>query len=89
MKQLTAEFHPEKLKDEYTSRVEQLIESKQGHAETPGKLPKKKLAPVIDLMEALRKSMGQASPSSPAPKPEKDEKKPPQRVTAKKKKAVG
>ena len=89
MKQLTAEFHPEKMKDEYTGRVEQLIESKQGHAETPGKLPKKKLAPVLDLMEALRKSMGQTAPATPAPKPEKDEKKPPQRVTAKKKKAVG
>lgn len=37
MKQLTAEFQPEKLKDEYESRVEQLIESKQGEAPAPEK----------------------------------------------------
>ncbi|HVT97979.1 MAG TPA: Ku protein [Acidobacteriaceae bacterium] len=97
MQQLTAAFNPEKMKDEYTARVEQLIESKQGQAPAPGKQPKKKLAPVIDLMEALRKSMGQASPASvtasaaPQPDPDKD-KKPPQRVaskTAAKKKKAG
>jgi DNA end-binding protein Ku len=81
MKQLTGEFHPENFKDEYEGRVEQLIESKQGQAEAPGKQPKKKLAPVIDLMEALRKSMGQA----PAAKGAIEEKKPPQRATAQKK----
>lgn len=80
MKQLTADFHPEKFKDEYEGRVEQLIESKQGEAPAPSKLPKKKLAPVIDLMEALRKSMGQA-PETKEKTPE--DKKPPQRATAK------
>ena len=59
MKQLTAEFHPETMKDEYEGRVEQLIESKQGEAPAPEKQPKKKMAPVIDLMEALKKSMAQ------------------------------
>jgi len=90
MKQLTGDFHPENFKDEYTGRVEQLIESKQGEAPAPGKQPKKKLAPVIDLMEALRKSMGQITvvSASSSAKPEKDEKKPPQRITAKKKKAA-
>ena len=90
MKQLTGDFHPENFKDEYTGRVEQLIESKQGEAPAPGKQPKKKLAPVIDLMEALRKSMGQTTvvSASSSAKPEKDEKKPPQRITAKKKKAA-
>ncbi|HUB20160.1 MAG TPA: Ku protein [Acidobacteriaceae bacterium] len=90
MKQLTGHFHPENFKDEYTGRVEQLIESKQGEAPAPGKQPKKKLAPVIDLMEALRKSMGQTTvvSASSSAKPEKDEKKPPQRITAKKKKAA-
>jgi DNA end-binding protein Ku len=93
MTQLTGQFNPENLKDEYTSRVEQLIESKQGQAEAPGKQPKRKLAPVIDLMEALRKSMGQAAPgsvtaSAPEPNPDDDEKKPPQRATAKRKKAA-
>ena len=96
MKQLTGEFHPETFKDEYENRVEQLIESKQGQAEAPSKQPKRKLAPVIDLMEALRKSMGQVSPgsvtaSAPPPNPDDDEKKPPQRSTkapARRKKAA-
>jgi len=83
MKQLTAEFHPETMKDEYTARVEQLIESKQGQATAPGKQPKKKLAPVIDLMEALRKSMAQA------PAPSTEEKKPPQRAAAPRKRRAG
>jgi len=78
MKQLTKAFHPETFKDEYVGRVEQLIESKQGQAEAPSRLPKKKLAPVIDLMEALKKSMAQAPAKTTPP----DEKKPPQRATA-------
>jgi DNA end-binding protein Ku len=82
MKQLTGEFHPENLKDEYEARVEQLIESKQGQAEAPGKQTKKKLAPVIDLMEALRKSMAEAPAVA-------SEKKPPQRATGQKKRKTG
>jgi DNA end-binding protein Ku len=85
MKQLTSDFHPENLKDEYESRVEQLIESKQGQAEVPSKQPKRKLAPVIDLMEALRKSMQ----APEARQPVTEEKKPPQRATAQKKRKTG
>ncbi len=100
MKQLTGDFHPENLKDEYEARVEQLIESKQGQADAPAKQPKRKLAPVIDLMEALRKSMGQAAETKPAAtaksaaagkavaagKAAVEEKKPPQRATSQRKK---
>lgn len=85
MKQLTGDFHPENFKDEYEGRVEQLIESKQGQAEVPGKQPKKKLAPVIDLMEALRKSMGQAPETQEAVA----EKKPPQRAAGQRKRKAG
>jgi DNA end-binding protein Ku len=85
MKQLTGEFHPEKFKDEYEGRVEQLIESKQGQAEAPSKQPKRKLAPVIDLMEALRKSMGQGS----AADEEDESKKPPQRAAGQRKRREG
>jgi DNA end-binding protein Ku len=92
MKQLTSDFHPENFKDEYENRVEQLIESKQGEAPAPSKQPKRKLAPVIDLMEALRKSMAQAPDAAPAAKPARvektanAEKKPPQRATGQRKK---
>lgn len=81
MKQLTAEFHPENFSDEYESLVEQLLESKQGQAAAPGKQSKKKLAPVIDLMAALRKSMEE----QPGPADEAIGKKPPQRATPPKK----
>lgn len=73
MKGLMGDFHPEEYKDEYEARVEQLIESKQGEAPAPAKQTKKKMAPVIDLMDALKKSLAEQK----APP-----KKPPQRVTA-------
>ncbi|MGA7521556.1 MAG: Ku protein [Acidobacteriaceae bacterium] len=85
MKQLTAEFHPENFSDEYEHRVEQLIESKQGQAPAPGKQAKKKLAPVIDLMDALRKSMEQ----QPGPSDEATGKKPPQTATPQRKRKAG
>lgn len=85
MKQLTAEFHPENFSDEYESRVEQLLESKQGQAAAPGKQSKKKLAPVIDLMDALRKSMEE----QPGPADEAIGKKPPQRATPQRKRKAG
>ena len=75
MKQLTGEFHPENFADEYEGRVEQLIESKQGAASAPAKQTRRKLAPVIDLMDALRKSMDQQEESAPP-------KKAPQRAAA-------
>jgi DNA end-binding protein Ku len=79
MKQLTAEFNPDKFKDEYETRVEQLIESKQGDAPAPAKQSKRRLAPVIDLMEALKKSMAKQGTQFETRAPGK---KPPQRATA-------
>jgi DNA end-binding protein Ku len=84
MKQLTADFHPENFKDEYEERVEQLIESKQGQAPAPSKQAKPKLAPVIDLMDALRKSMEQQQEEAAGP-PRKE----PQRATAQRKRKTG
>jgi DNA end-binding protein Ku len=86
MKQLTAKFDPEQFKDEYHTRVEELIERKEaGMAAKSDKEPKKRLAPVINLMDALRKSMEQQE--------EAVGKKEPQRETAAKssgrKKKVG
>ncbi len=86
MKQLTAKFDPEQFKDEYQTRVEELIERKEaGMVAKSDKQPKKRLAPVINLMDALRKSMEQQE--------EAVGKKEPQRETAAKspgrKKKVG
>lgn len=60
MKQLTARFDMGQFKDEYQSRVEELVESKEaGTLAQAEKHPKKHLAPVINLMDALKKSMEQ------------------------------
>jgi len=78
MKQLTAKFDPEQYKDEYQARVEALVESKEaGMAPRADKHPKKHLAPVIDLMDALKKSMQQQEQQQ-----EDVGKKEPQRETA-------
>ncbi|HZU09091.1 MAG TPA: Ku protein [Pseudacidobacterium sp.] len=58
MKQLTAKFKPDEFKDEYQDRVLKLVEEKEaGMVPKAEKRQKKKLAPVINLMDALRKSM--------------------------------
>lgn len=58
MKQLTAKFDLSEFKDEYQSRVEELVEQKAAGAEIMVEKPSKKPpAKVIDLMEALKESM--------------------------------
>jgi DNA end-binding protein Ku len=59
---LKAPFNPQEFKDTYRDSVKHLIAQKQkGRTVTAVKQPKK--APVIDLMEALRKSLkGSAAP---------------------------
>lgn len=63
---LAGEFEPKKYHDEYQGRIKALIEDKlQGRqVATP---PQQRLAPVIDLMEALKKSLAerQAAPKKP------------------------
>ncbi len=63
---LAGEFQPKKFHDEYQGRIKALIEDKlQGRqVATP---PQQQLAPVIDLMEALKKSLAerQAAPKKP------------------------
>ncbi len=55
---LAADFEPKKYKDEYQDRVKGLIEAKlQGREVTS--TPQPQLAPVIDLMEALKKSLAE------------------------------
>jgi DNA end-binding protein Ku len=58
MKQLTAKFDPSQFKDEYQTRVEELVEKKAEGAEIEVEKPHKKPpGKVIDLMEALKASM--------------------------------
>jgi len=63
-KTLVKPFHPQEFRDEYQARVKQLIQSKsKGHAAPKQEQPKR-LAPVIDLMSALKKSLAN-TPASP------------------------
>jgi len=58
---LAGEFEPEKYHDTYRANLEKMIQAKiEGHAvvETPAT----HIAPVIDIMEALRKSLEAKKP---------------------------
>jgi DNA end-binding protein Ku len=63
VRHLKAPFKPREFRDEYRENVERLIEQKQkGQKVTEIKQPRK--APVIDLMEALKRSL-KSAPGSP------------------------
>ena len=58
---LAAPFEPQKYSDEYQNSVRGLIDAKrQGHEVTEVAQPH--LAPVVDLMEALKKSLAEKQP---------------------------
>lgn len=60
MDALRAPFHPDAFHNTYQERVEQLIESKGAGGSGPEpEHKKKKMAPVINLMDALRQSLAQ------------------------------
>ena len=55
---LTSRFKPEAYKDEFQARLKELIDAKlEGKAVAP--TPKREKAPVIDMMEALKRSLGE------------------------------
>jgi DNA end-binding protein Ku len=56
-KGLIAPFHPEKFHDEYQERVKKLIESKEKGTAAPKPDKNPRLAPVVDLMTALKQSI--------------------------------
>jgi DNA end-binding protein Ku len=56
-KGLVAPFRPEKFHDEYQERVKKLIESKEKGTAAPKPEKTKRLAPVVDLMTALKQSI--------------------------------
>jgi DNA end-binding protein Ku len=55
---LAAKFEPEKYKDQYQESMKAMIAAKQAGQEIT-EAPHAKLAPVIDLMEALKKSIAE------------------------------
>jgi DNA end-binding protein Ku len=71
---LVAEFQPDKYKDEYREQLKGMIEAKKQGREVAA-TPQPKLAPVIDLMEALKKSLETAPKKSPVRAINEDEKK--------------
>lgn len=56
-KGLVAPFRPEKYHDEYQERVKKLIESKEKGTAAPRPEKTTRLAPVVDLMTALKQSI--------------------------------
>jgi DNA end-binding protein Ku len=58
VKGLATTFEPSKYHDEYQSQLAKLIEAKKEGQEVQAG-PARKLAPVIDLMQALQQSLGQ------------------------------
>lgn|SRR5215472_3135844 len=54
-------FRPSEFHDEYRARVEQLIESKSKGSTAPKQEKAKRLAPVVDLMSALKESLAKNS----------------------------
>lgn len=62
------EFHPETYRDEVRERIRGLIQRKVEGEEITSALVEEPRAQVIDLMEALRRSLGSPKPAA-APKP--------------------
>jgi DNA end-binding protein Ku len=70
IKRKAAKFDPEKFKDQYEAALRELVEAKVKHAPIPREEPAAKPTKVVNLMDALRKSIsdGQkpAAPKKPA-----------------------
>jgi DNA end-binding protein Ku len=65
IKRKAAKFAPEKFKDEYEAALREMVEAKVKHAPIPVDEPAPKSAKVINLMDALRKSVrGDATPAA-------------------------
>ena len=68
---LAAEFDPSKYHDEYQGRLKGMIEAKREGLQVEETVPKRR-APVIDLMQALQKSLGELPQRKPAAKESKE-----------------
>ncbi|HVA17510.1 MAG TPA: hypothetical protein VMV59_07330, partial [Candidatus Dormibacteraeota bacterium] len=63
---LSEEFHLKKYHDEFQDRLKELIDSKQEGREVAA-APQPHRAPVIDMMEALKKSLAASGASRKKP----------------------
>ena len=61
---LAAPFDAQQYRDEYQEKVKALLDAKQQGQEV-AETPAKRLAPVIDLMEALQKSLAEVPKKPP------------------------
>jgi DNA end-binding protein Ku len=69
IKKRAAKFDPEKFVDGYEVALKELVEAKVNHAPVPkDEEPAKKHGNVVNLMDALRKSVGGSSEAEPAKK---------------------
>src|SRR5882762_4131334 len=65
IKRKSGKFEPEKFKDEYEAALREMIEAKVKHLPIPREEPAPKGAKVINLMDALRKSVrGDEAPAA-------------------------
>jgi DNA end-binding protein Ku len=65
IKRKAAKFAPEKFKDEYEAALRELVKAKIAHKPIPRDEPAPKSAKVINLMDALRKSVrGDEAPAA-------------------------
>jgi DNA end-binding protein Ku len=65
VKSLAAPFEPEKYEDAYQKRLTEMLEAKR-EGRTLKETKTRKLAPVIDLMTALQRSLGDSAEKKPA-----------------------
>ena len=73
---LADEWDPEKYKDNFQENLKKLIETKLEGGEVAEVEKPKKLAPVVDLMAALKQSLaqmeGKKKPAATAPMPSRE-----------------
>jgi DNA end-binding protein Ku len=68
IKRKAAKFAPDKFKDQYEAALREMVEAKVQHAPIPQEEAAPKSAKVINLMDALRKSVqGDQEPTAKKP----------------------
>jgi DNA end-binding protein Ku len=87
IEQLEGDFDPSEFNDRYEDALRKLIADKEAHQGVVSKLEEPKEAEVIDLMEALRRSLGEGSGSRRRSEPRSGAKKASARKTPARKRA--